>query len=173
MPMRWLAFRLTAIIRFRRWKRLFGKLSLRLSGGSYWGSMMSQVHYVRARGRLFACLLFLGAGSPAGATGFFINQQGVKDLGRVGAGSAAMGDDLATIWFNPAGLTQIWGDGEKRTQVAIGLHLIVPRSDLRDAGSTSMTLGTVGTSVPRLGRDASNPTDPTPIPNLYWARELV
>jgi long-chain fatty acid transport protein len=127
---------------------------------------------VRSSG--LAALVVLGLAEPAGATGFFVNQQSVKGLGRVGAGSAAAGDDLGTIFFNPAGLTAIWTDaGDSRTQISFGAHLIIPRSDLHNRGSTASTLGTLGTVVPYFGSDGSNPTDPTPVPNLYWAHRLT
>lgn len=120
-----------------------------------------------------AVLLLLGVSGPASATGFFINQQGVKELGRVGAGNAAIADDLGTIYFNPAGLTEIWGETEAQARGGVGVHLIVPRSRLRNSGSTASTSGTLGAPVPSGGGDARNPTDPTPVLNLFWAREVL
>ncbi|MDB5856738.1 MAG: rane protein involved in aromatic hydrocarbon degradation [Ramlibacter sp.] len=126
---------------------------------------------VRATG--LATLVIAGLAEPAGATGFFVNQQSVKGLGRVGAGDAAVADELGTIYFNPAGLTEIWGDGLSKNRVALGGHLIVPHSDRRNAGSTAATPGTLGTPAPYAGGDLGNAVDPAFIPNFYWARELV
>lgn len=120
----------------------------------------------------FAALLMLGLADPAWATGFFVNQQSVNGLGRVGAGNAAIADDLGTIYFNPAGLTEIWGKDEYQNRIELGTHLIIPRSKLRNTGSTAATPGTLGAPVPYSGGGASNPSDPTPVPNLYWARQL-
>jgi long-chain fatty acid transport protein len=126
---------------------------------------------MRATG--LAVLGMLGLADAASATGFFINQQSVKGLGRVGAGNAAIADDLSTIYFNPAGLTELWADTEKQTRVGIGVHLIVPRSELRDTGSTAATPGSLGAAVPSGGGDARNPTNPTPVPNFFLAREVL
>ena len=120
-----------------------------------------------------ALSLTLGVWQSALATGFFINQQTVKGLGRVGAGDAAAADGLGTIFANPAGLTEIWGNSEGRTQTSIGGHLIIPRAKLRNTGSSAASLGTGGVFLPYAGSDEANPTNPSPIPNLYWAQSLV
>jgi long-chain fatty acid transport protein len=110
----------------------------------------------------------------ASATGFFINQQSVRGLGRVDAGNTVVADELGTIFFNPAGLTEIWRDAQphERIRISLGAHLIVPRGDQRNRGSVVATPGTLGALVPLGGGDAHNPTDPTPVPNLYLAAPL-
>jgi long-chain fatty acid transport protein len=118
-------------------------------------------------------LLLLVPCADACATGFFINQQGVRALARVGAGNAAIADDLATVYFNPAGLTELWTSGEPRHRFSVGVHLIVPRSEQTNTGSTATTPGTLGAPVPLRGGNGRNPTAPTPVPSLYWAHELV
>jgi long-chain fatty acid transport protein len=104
----------------------------------------------------------------AWSTGFFINQQSVKGLGRVDAGNSAAADDISTIFFNPAGLIPFLGDNGGRAW-AIETHVIIPRADFRDTGST-LTGG--GFTFPTGGRNISNPTDPTVVPSLYWATSL-
>ena len=109
----------------------------------------------------------------AGATGFFVNQQSVRGLGRVDAGNTAAADELGTIFFNPAGLSVLWSDGAgDNTRVSWGVQVIIPRSTQQNAGSTAATLGTLGLQAPYAGSDSSNPTSATPIPNLYFARRL-
>jgi long-chain fatty acid transport protein len=114
-------------------------------------------------------------GGPAYGTGFFVNQQSVRGLGRVNAGVAAAADDAATIFFNPAGLAQLWRDDalSGNTLVSAGVQLIVPRADFTNTGSLAATPGTGGVFVPYAGANASNPTDPTPVPDLYYARRLA
>ena len=101
------------------------------------------------------------------ATAFFINQQSVRGLGRVDAGNTVAADELGTIFFNPAGLTKVVQDGKDPDciRVALGVHLIIPRSRQHDRGSFATTPGTLGMSVPVGGGDARNPTDPTPVPD--------
>ncbi|WP_176068277.1 OmpP1/FadL family transporter [Piscinibacter koreensis] len=108
------------------------------------------------------------------ATGFFINQQSVIGLGRVGAGSAAGADGPSGVFFNPAGLSELGRlEPEKKTWTSFGLQVIAPRSSLRDDGSTAATPGSLGGDVPSGGRDMRNPGDPTPIGNLFFVRRLT
>jgi hypothetical protein len=69
----------------------------------------------------------------------------------VDAGNTVVADELGTIFFNPAGLTEIWRDvdpADEKTRVALGLHLIVPRSDQRNRHCTVTSPGTEGLFVP-------------------------
>ena len=105
------------------------------------------------------------------ATGFFVNQQSVQGLGRVDAGNtAAAADDLGTIFFNPAGLIEIWRDPQQRRKprMAFGTHLIAPGSTQQNRGSAAAAPGTLGGFVPIAGGNAHDPTDPTPVPNFYF-----
>jgi long-chain fatty acid transport protein len=111
--------------------------------------------------------------STVSASGFFINQQSIPGLGRADAGNVAAANDLGTVFFNPAGMTALWRDGnQKRTLSSVGVHLIVPRSDLDNMGSTAITPGTLGSPVPLVGVNTNDPSDPTPILNAYLARQL-
>lgn len=109
---------------------------------------------------LAAALLAAG---PAGAAGFFIQEQSVKGVGRAFAGEAALGSDASTIFTNPAGMTRL--DGR---QVQLGGHVLILKADLTDAGSTATTLGTGGAAV-RYGGANGDPFDTTPVPNFYAA----
>ena len=131
-------------------------------------------------GRAQACValaLAMWAWSPPlPATGFFLNQQSVQGLGRTDAGNAVAANDASTIYFNPAGLPALWRDGaahETNTLFAFGAHLIIPRSDHLNTGSTAATFATGGAPVQYAGPNASNPTDPTAVPNLFVAHRLA
>jgi len=120
----------------------------------------------------------LTACETASATGFFINQQSVKGLARVDAGNSAAADDLGTIFFNPAGLIQLFETAGRAWEptdfrVSVGSHLIVPRSKQQNTGSTAASPGTLGAFAPYTGGDTRNPTDPTPVPNFYIAKKLA
>lgn len=121
---------------------------------------------------LLGAAIGLGCAGTAHATGFYVNQQSVKGLGRVGAGDAAVADGLGTIFANPAGLTEIWDGGAQPTRMSIGAHLIIPRNKLGNTGSTAGSPGTGFATLAYPGINERNPTDPTPIPNVYWARVL-
>lgn len=108
----------------------------------------------------------------ASANGFFVNQQSVSGFGRADAGNAAAASDATTIFFNPAGLTHIWGNAGANTEVSVGAHLIIGRSSFNNTGSTAATPFTGGFDVPYAGADARNPVDPTPVANAYVARRV-
>ena len=127
----------------------------------------------RAAVTLAACLV-LASTVPAGATGYFINQQSVSGLGRAFAGSVAAADDPSTVFYNPAGLTRLFeGDQDGFGFIgSSGANLIIPRSKLNNNGSTAATPATGGIAVPYPGADGKNPGDPAVIPNFYAAQRL-
>ena len=102
-------------------------------------------------------LVLLITSTSAFAAGFYIQEQSVKGLGYAFSGSVTSIDDASTIYFNPAGMTDLYG-----LQANAGVHLLIPSTDLTDTGST---LG----GAPVGGDDSGNPFDPTAIPNLYLA----
>lgn len=128
------------------------------------------------RGFVLVCGVLAGVvcNTAAQATGYFINQQSVPGLGRANAGNVAAAYDPSTIFFNPAGLTEIWqySDPEHSFIVSSGTSLIVPRGNLLDRGSTAATPGTLGVPVFSGGPNATDPTDPTPVPHLYVAYKM-
>lgn len=131
---------------------------------------------VCARGWIGATIALCALSSPVLATGFFLNQQSVQGLGRTDAGNAVAAGDASTIYFNPAGLPFLWRDGASRneeTLFAFGAHLIVPRSDHLNAGSTATTFATGGAPVQYAGPNARDPTDPAAVPNVFVARRVA
>ncbi|MDB5864271.1 MAG: rane protein involved in aromatic hydrocarbon degradation [Betaproteobacteria bacterium] len=136
--------------------------------------MKQQAFAVR---KLLSCVipavLAFAVSGPVSATGFFINQQSVKGLGRVDAGNTAAADDLGTIFFNPAGLNEVFArEPGKGFMWSIGTNLVIPRSEQTNVGSAAASPGTLGAFVPYAGGDARNPVAATPIPNLYFAKKI-
>jgi long-chain fatty acid transport protein len=133
------------------------------------------VSLLRSRSLGFALALAFAGSGQASATGFFINQQSVRGLGRVDAGSTVAADELGTIFFNPAGLTRVVRDSsaDECIRMSLAVHLIVPRGDQRARASVAATPATLGAFVPAGGGDAHNPTSPTPVPNFYLAAPLL
>jgi long-chain fatty acid transport protein len=119
-------------------------------------------------------LLTVGCGS-AEATGFFLYEHSVRGLGRANAGAAAAADDAGTIFFNSAGLSQLWKAPERAeidNLMSVGAYLVVPRSEYSNTGSVAASPGTSGAFVPYFGTNFSDPLDPSPLLNLYFARRL-
>src|SRR5262245_852438 len=115
-------------------------------------------------------LVSLFATGKAQAQGFFINQQSVRGLGRADAGNVAAANDPGTLFFNAAGMTELWRSEESTSwKAAINGPVIIPRATLNNAGSTAATPGTLGQPLPLTGQNARNPTNPTVVPSLYFA----
>ena len=123
---------------------------------------------------VISCASAILAAAPAWPSGYFIDQQSVPGLGRCNAANVAAAYDPSTIFFNPAGVTELWnGEASSDTRKAsVGLSVIIPNSEIRNNGSTTATPGTLGFSVPSKGQDETNPTQPTPVGNIYLAQRL-
>ena len=120
-----------------------------------------------------AALCLVGASSNAEAAGFFLQEQSVSGLGAAYAGAAAMPRDASILFYNPAGMSHLPG-----TNINVGVHLLVPDSDIKDTGSTytpvnPATGAPVGPTAAVGGGDGGNPYDPTPIPNAYISHQLT
>ncbi|HEV7373013.1 OmpP1/FadL family transporter [Arenibaculum sp.] len=113
-----------------------------------------------------AATLSAGAATTAEGAGFYIKEQSVTGLGRAFAGEAAIGEDASTIYFNPAAMTEL-----SRAQAVAGAHLLVPRSQLTNTGSTYLFNGAPIGSI--AGTESGNPYDPTPVPNGFAAAPFL
>jgi long-chain fatty acid transport protein len=100
--------------------------------------------------------------------GFAIQEQSVTGLGRAFAGSAAVAEDASTIFFNPAGLTQL-----EHAEMDVALHYIKPKSDFTDEGSTVPNLGGGGFFGQALtGGDGNDGGKEAFVPNFYYAQPI-
>lgn len=104
-------------------------------------------------------LLALGlAGGHASAAGFQLLEQNASGIGNAYAGSAAVAENASTIFFNPAGMTQL-----KDREISVGMAVVRPTFKFRDQGSSVSLLSGTGN-----GGDAGSWAF---IPNAYlsWA----
>ncbi len=99
--------------------------------------------------------------SPAHAAGFYIQESSVSGLGYAFAGSTTSINDASTIYFNPAGMTELDG-----MQANVGVNLLIPYTKLKDTGTT------IG-GAPVSGGDGGNPYKPTPVPNAFFAAPVM
>lgn len=118
-----------------------------------------------ARGLL--AVLLATSGALANASGFQLFEQSVSGLGNAFAGNAAVAEDATTIFFNPAGLTRIPG-----TQTIAGVHLIAPKTEFENKGSTAAVTNFQGNNV-LLGTDGGNAGVTGVVPNFYAAHQLT
>ncbi len=107
--------------------------------------------------------LFLLSGT-AQAAGFYIQEQSVTGLGSAFAGIAANPQDASTIYFNPAGMTELDGP-----EISVSNHALFLELEVKNENSTAATAATGGTSIPYSGSNGTNPYDIENIPNFYAA----
>ena len=118
-----------------------------------------------------AVLMCIAFCRPALATGFFLNQQSSKETGRADAGSTVAGDDLDTIFFNPAGLSTLFQKSNPSGWVwEGGINVVYPRLEIDDKGSFITPLP--GVQLPVTGPRLEHPTAPTPLPSIYVAKQF-
>jgi long-chain fatty acid transport protein len=107
-----------------------------------------------------AATLFLCG--PAHAGGFALSEMSAGSLGNAHAGGAAAAEDLATIYYNPAGLMRMSGQ-----QFMISGTGIRPSAEFQNRGSVSA----VGT--PLTGGNGGDAGSWAGVPALYYAMDLA
>jgi long-chain fatty acid transport protein len=115
---------------------------------------------IKVAGWGLVCAILATARS-ANAAGFALIEQSVKGQGNAFAGAAATAEDASTIFYNPAGLTELSG-----FQFQAGGHLIIPSAKFQNAGSTFAT----GAPIP--GSNGGDAGTAGFVPNLYAAWDL-
>lgn len=81
--------------------------------------------------KLIPALLLVAFSGTASASGFQLLEQNLSGLGNAYAGAAAVAENASTIYFNPAGMTQL-----QDREVSGGLAAIGPSFKFNDSGSS-------------------------------------
>lgn len=100
----------------------------------------------------------------AHAGGFALVEHGASGLGSAYAGAAAVSSDTSTVWFNPAGMTQIEG-----RELAVGLHLLSTDTEWTDEGTT---LGSAVGRAVASGPDTAQAGTTSALPNFYYVAPI-
>ena len=113
-----------------------------------------------------AILAAIACSSPASASGFYVQEQSAKAVGRAFSGEAA-DTGAASMWWNPAAIGGISG----RADAYVGMHYVTVDAKVRDAGTT---IQRPGQAVAPVGGALlqENPIDKGYIPNLAGAVRL-
>ncbi len=117
--------------------------------------------------RSLAAATVLGSTLLQGA-GFAIIENSASGMGSAFASGGAAGEDASTVWFNPASMTLLKGQNFN-----IAGHLIVPKANFTNDGST-LADGTTypdGTTALR-GPDSEGGKNAF-VPNLYYAGQVT
>lgn len=109
--------------------------------------------------RSLAVIGTLALSQAAGAAGFQLLEQNASGLGSAYAGSAAATNDASTIYYNPAGMTEL-----SDREVSTGLTLVKPSFKFRNDGSSVAPASTGST-----GGDAGHLAA---LPNAYFSMAL-
>ncbi|WP_404364199.1 OmpP1/FadL family transporter [Marinobacter sp.] len=99
------------------------------------------------------------------ASSFQILEQSPARLGTAFSGTASIADDATTVFFNPAGMTQL-----DAAQVTVAGHLVLTKSEFDNEGSTAAD----GTALQRPLRGDSGETDEAGfVPNFYYVQPIT
>ena len=109
-------------------------------------------------------LVWLNAG-PAVGGGFFLYEQSVKSLGNAYAGAESSAEDAGTIFYNPAGITQLPG-----SQFELGANVVIPSAKFDNRGSTTSPLPG---GAPLTGGDGGDAGKAGVGPNFYYSQEIT
>ncbi len=126
------------------------------------------MYRIPARPRPLAALMGIvslgGMTCIATAGGFLLTEHGASGMGNSYAGAAAVSNDTSTVWFNPAGMSQLEG-----RETAVAFHILNTTTDWTDAGTT------LGSAVGRgvaSGSDTASPGTTTVLPNFYYVAPI-
>jgi long-chain fatty acid transport protein len=112
------------------------------------------------KGAVKAFLVAQCLAGTAHAGGFALIEQSASQMGHAFAGGSAIADDATTVYFNPAGLTEV-------PHQAVGaVHLVRTEAKFDGAGTA------LDGATPTTGGNGGDAGDTTPVPNLYYARPL-
>ncbi|MCL5060705.1 MAG: outer membrane protein transport protein [Candidatus Thermoplasmatota archaeon] len=112
--------------------------------------------------RLAAGLVLAGCAHLAHAAGFALIEQNASGLGNAYAGAAAVAQDASTVYFNPAGMTQL-----PDRQVVVAGHLIKPKAEFSGVGKFIAS----DTFIP--GNQGGDAGGWALVPNAYFAFRLT
>ncbi|MBS3804464.1 MAG: outer membrane protein transport protein [Oleiphilaceae bacterium] len=98
--------------------------------------------------------------TPTHGSSFQILEQSTARLGTAFSGTASLADDATTVFFNPAGMTQL-----DRPQLSLAGNLILVESEFNDEGSVAAA----GTPLQQPLRGKEDETDELgSVPNFYY-----
>ncbi len=114
----------------------------------------------------------IAASEASFAGGFALIEQGASGLGNSYAGAAAVSQDASTVWFNPAGMSEL-----KERELLVAGHVIGVSSEFTDRGTTLNPA-----FLPNFGQQYVDPdfataeavgaNGTTGLPNLYYVHPL-
>lgn len=112
--------------------------------------------------RLIPALVALAFSGSASAAGFQLIEQNASGIGNAYAGSAAVAENASTIFFNPAGMTQL-----QAREFSLGISAVKPSFKFNNEGSVVPPAGPFS-----LSGDGNDGGTLAYIPNGYFSMAL-
>ncbi len=94
-------------------------------------------------------------------------EQNASGIGNAYAGSAAVAENASTIFFNPAGMSQL-----AERELSLGLAVVKPSFKFTNQGSLAAVPPLTPVPVPIAGSNGGDAGDWAAIPNAYYAQRL-
>ncbi len=112
--------------------------------------------------------MIAAASFNAQSAGFAIIEHSASGMGNAFAGAAAVAEDASTIFFNPAGMTELQG-----SQMVVAGHVIFPTSDFSNRGSYINPAMTGGAPISgTLSGSDDDGGETVLVPNFYFSTQL-
>jgi long-chain fatty acid transport protein len=111
----------------------------------------------------FAIVSAVAAPTGILAGGFSLNEQSASAMGVANAGTAANPENATTVFFNPAGMSQLSG-----TNLSFGAAVLDIDAELKEGTGSAVR----DNGSPVTGGNGGDIADPAILPNLYMTHEV-
>lgn len=117
-----------------------------------------KVYFSKKTMQILGASTLLGCLAHTGwASGFSIQEQGVKGLGESYSGAAIESRDASAVYFNPAGMPLLG-----KTELQLGVQTVIPSFKFDNDGSKYLS------GLPLSGGNGGDAGELAPVPNFYY-----
>src|SRR5690554_2364911 len=114
-----------------------------------------------------ATLAAVAAPASVFAGGFSLNEQSASAMGVANAGAVANPENATTVFFNPAGMSQLKG-----TNVSFGAAYLDINAEAKQGARANNQLPSAHPSSEVQGTTGGDIADPAFLPNIYLTHEI-
>jgi len=114
-----------------------------------------------------ATLAAVAAPASVFAGGFSLNEQSASAMGVANAGAAANPENATTVFFNPAGMSQLKG-----TNISFGAAVLDIDAKAKNGARANNQLPSVHPQSEVQGTTGGDIADPAVLPNIYLTHEI-
>ncbi len=114
-----------------------------------------------------ATLAAVAAPASVLAGGFSLNEQSASAMGVANAGAAANPENATTVFFNPAGMSQLKG-----TNISFGAAILDIDAEAKKGARANNQLPSIAPQSEVQGSRGGDIADPAVLPNVYLTHEI-